>query len=256
MPSISSGIQIALQAVLAQSQAIEIVEHNVANANTIGYRRQSAVLSATTPTQIYGAEHGVGAGQRGTGVSLDRIQRFSIDFFDDRYRNVSADAKNWQMQQNIVNQVESTLSETSANGLLPTLDQFWSGWQTLAADPTNMALRASLLDDTSALTNGLNKRADQLLQMRSDQDLAIISRVDEINSSASQIAELNGEIARVLSIGEQPNDLMDKRDLLLDRLSELAGAKSTVQKNGTVLVTIDRHILVTGNEAIKIPICF
>ena len=79
----------------------------------------------------------------------------------------------------------------------------------------------------------------------------VSQRVDEINSSSARIAELNKEISHVLSVGEQPNDLLDERDMLLDRLSELAGATSHVQSNGQVVVSISGHMLVTGNEIIK-----
>ncbi len=61
-------------------------------------------------------------------------------------------------------------------------------------------------------------------------------RVDEINWAADQIARLNGEISRVISIGEQPNDLMDQRDVLLDRLAEITGATSSRQANGEEVV--------------------
>ncbi|MEI6290810.1 MAG: flagellar basal body protein, partial [Chloroflexota bacterium] len=62
MPNLTSGIGISLSAVLAQSQALEVVEHNIANANTPGYRRQSAVLSANVMTPATGTEYGTVAG--------------------------------------------------------------------------------------------------------------------------------------------------------------------------------------------------
>jgi flagellar hook-associated protein 1 FlgK len=252
MPSLSSGIHIALQAVLAHSQAIEVIEHNVANVNTRGYRRQAASLSATAPSQIYGSEHGPGAGQRGTGVTVDSIQRFSLDFFDGRFREALAGTKNWQMQQEALTQIESTLAETGSDGLTTRLDAFWSGWQLVAADPTNTSLRQALLDETGALTKAFNRRAESLTRLRDDQNAAVSSRVGEINTLGQRVAELNAEISRVLSLGEQPNDLLDQRDLLLDRLAESCGAVSSIQKNGEAVVTIGGHILVTGHDALRL----
>ena len=252
MPSLSTGIQIALQAVLAHSQALEVIDHNVANANTVGYRRQAALLSASAPSQIYGSEHGPGAGMRGTGVTVEAIQRFNLDFFDGRYRGAAAESKNWEMQQSVMVQMEQTLAETSNDGLLPKLDQFWSSWQMVSADPANPSLRMGLIDEAGALSNAFNRRAGALVQMRSDQDQAVSARVAEINALGSQVAQLNGEISRVLSLGEQPNDLLDKRDLLLDRLSEVSGATASVQKNGEAIVSIGGHILVTGHDALQI----
>lgn len=252
MPGLSSGINIALQALLAHSQAIEIIEHNVANANTVGYRRQSAVLSATVSSPAYMGDYGSNVGQRGTGVTVDSIKRFSLDFFDGRYRSAQAESKNWGMQKSTLVQMEATLAETGDDGLIAKMDEFWSGWQVLSSDPSNTSLRATLLDEAGELTDAFNSRAVQLNQLRVDQDALIGSRVDEINELAASIADLNGEISRVLSVGEQPNDLLDRRDLQLDRLAEIAGATSSVQANGEAVVSIGGHILITGHDALRL----
>ena len=254
MPSISSGISIALQAVLTHSQVLEITEHNIANASTKGYRRQSAILTTETPNSINGADHGIGAGQRGNGVTIDRIDRFNLAFFDGRYRAVSAEAQSWEAQSGILSHLESILAENSDDGLLPKLDQFWAGWQALSNEPTSTSLRTIVLDDASALATAFNRRATQITQMRSDQNLAVAGNVEEINSLASQIAQLNGNISRVISVGEQPNDLMDKRDLALDRLAELTGAVSSEQKNGEMLVSVGGHVLVMGQDTFKLEV--
>ncbi len=247
-----SGISSALQALLTHSQVMEITEHNVANASTPGYRRQSAILTAATPTPIVASEHGLGAGQRGSGVTIERIQRFNLSFFDGRYRAVTADQNNWQSQSEILNQLEPMMAETTEDGLLPKLDQFWTDWSSITSDPTATGLRTVLLEDAASLSLAFNRRANQIMQLRSDQNLAISSQVEEVNTLAGNIADLNAEIMKVLSVGEQPNDLMDKRDLAIDRLSELTGAVSFDQKNGDVLVSVGGHILVTGNEAIQL----
>lgn len=254
MPTISSGISVALQAVLTHSQVLEITEHNIANASTKGYRRQSAILTTETPNSINGADHGIGAGQRGNGVTIDRIDRFNLAFFDGRYRAVSAEAQSWEAQSGILSHLESILAENSDDGLLPKLDQFWAGWQALSNEPTSTSLRAIVLDDASALATAFNRRATQITQMRSDQNLAVAGNVEEINSLASQIAQLNGNISRVISVGEQPNDLLDKRDLALDRLAELTGAVSSEQKNGEMLVSVGGHVLVMGQDTFKLEV--
>jgi len=252
VPTISSGITIALQAVLTHSQALEIIEHNIANASTPGYRRQSALLTTAVPSPIMASEHGPGAGQRGGGVTIEKIQRFNLEFFDGRYRSISAETSNWEAQSGILSQLEPMLAETTEDGLLPKLDQFWAGWQKLSTDPTNTSLRSVLLDDAGSLATALNRRATQITQLRAEQNVVVVDQVNDINSLADQIAQLNGEISRVLSVGEQPNDLMDKRDLALDQLSELTGSVSYVQKNGEAVVSVGGHVLVIGHETFKL----
>jgi flagellar hook-associated protein 1 FlgK len=144
------------------------------------------------------------------------------------------------------------LAETTEDGLLPKLDQFWAGWQKLSTDPTNTSLRTILLDDAGSLASALNRRAAQITQLRAEQNQVIASHVDSINSLAGQIAQLNTEISRVLSVGEQPNDLMDKRDLALDQLAQLTGSVSFNQKNGEVVVSVGGHALVVGHESFQL----
>jgi len=251
MPSLSS-ISTALQAVLTHSQVLEITGHNVANASTPGYRRQTAILTAAIPTSINGSDYANGAGQKGGSVSIDRIHRFNLAFFDGRYRSISAETSNWEAQSEILTQLEATLAETSEDGLLPKLDQFWAGWQALSSDPTNTSLREVLLDDAASLATAFNRRVEQINLIRSDQNLVVGSHVDQINSLADEVAKLNAEISHVLSVGEQPNDLMDKRDLALDELANLTGAVSSEQKNGEMVVSIGGHVLVVGHDAFKL----
>jgi flagellar hook-associated protein 1 FlgK len=251
MTSLSS-ISTALQAVLTQSQVQEIIGHNVANASTPGYRRQAAVLTAGYPSSVDGADHVVGAGQMGGSVIIEKINRFNLAFFDGRYRSVSAETSSNEAQSGILNQLEATLAETSDDGLLPKLDQFWAGWQSLSSDPTNTSLRGVLLDDASSLALAFNRRVEQINMLRNDQNLSVSSQVDQVNSLAEQIAKLNGEISHVLSVGEQPNDLMDKRDLALDQLANLTGSVSSEQKNGEMMVSIGGHVLVVGHETVKL----
>jgi flagellar hook-associated protein 1 len=249
MPSLSSGINTALSAIMANSQAIETIEQNVANANTPGYRRRMPNLSSVASTFVYGAGVSVYTGQAGGGVNVDKIQRFSLDFFDSRYRAFAGESSDWQTRSGVLSQLETTLSETSDQGMIPTMDSFFSSWATLAANPADTALRQQVLDQAQGLTDAFNRRSAQMRQLRSDQDLAITDQVDQINSMAGQIADLNKEIAHTLAVGQQPNDLLDKRDLLLDQLAQSAGAVSYPQKDGSVTVSLNGHMLVSNDSA-------
>lgn len=254
MPGLSTGIQIALNAVLTHSQAIEIIEHNVANANTPGYRRQAAVVSSALAYPAYGIglDHTIGAGQQGSGILMERIQRFTSDYLDARYRSAGSEASDWSTRQDMLLRLEAVMAETSEAGLIPSLDQFWSAWQRLAADPTNLSLRTNLLSDANSLVTAIRSRRTEMTQMRVDSNQLLKNQVDEINNLASQIARINGEISHVQAVNEQPNDMLDQRDRLLDRLSEIAGAVSFVQPNGEVVVNINGHVLVAGRGTVQL----
>jgi len=254
MGSLFASINVSLRAMMAHQKAIEVIEHNVANANTPGYRRQSAVLAAGVPVSLSSFQNYGAAGQLGTGVTVEKIQRFSTEFFDTRFRTETTQAKRWDLAANQMAQIEVTLAETGSDGLIPKLDAFWKGWQALSADPTNPSLRAEILEQSKILVAGLSSRVEKLQEMQRDQNLLVRESVGEINTLAEKIAHLNGEIVHVQSVGEQPTDLLDERARLLDRLSEITGIGSHQQDNGSVLVSINGHALVFNNAVFKVNV--
>ncbi len=252
MPSLFSGINLALQTMLSHQHAILVIEHNVANANTEGYRRQEAVLSPGPSYPPPGITSGGIAGQIGGGVTISQIRRFNLDLLDHYYRTELSQSSRWEFTHNVLSHVEAILNETSDQGLTSLLDSFWSGWQALSADPTNMATRADLYFVSTSLASGLNDRAISLIKLRKDQDSQIIQKVDDVNAIARQIATLNSQIVNVQASGMQPNDLLDERDRLLDRLAVLTGAVSSLQNDGQVIVSIGGHALVLGNTSFSL----
>lgn len=252
MPNLFAGVSLALQSILSHQASVQVIEHNVANVNTPGYKRQEAVLKSGPAVSSQGASYNVGVGQMGTGVVVDKIRRFSTDFYDMRYRSEIQSAAQYNLEASILAQVQAEFSETSTNGLLNKLDEFWAGWQRLSADPSNSALKAELVDVANTLTQAIKSRALNIRTVQAEQNLQISQRVDSINQLAEQVARLNGEIMRVVSIGEQPNDLMDQRDVILDELAKLSGATSFLQPEGDVIVSINGHVLVQGVTPFKL----
>ncbi len=252
MSNLFSGINLAYQAMLAQQQAMEITEHNVANANTPGFRRQGVMLSAGLPYGRITLMGEGGIGQMGSGVLVEKIQRFSIGFFDRRYRLEASEARRWSVQSDSLKQLEAAMGETSSGGLLPIMDQFYASWRTLADAPSNPSARALVREQASTLVSAFNHRSARIDTLIADQRQGLAQGVDEFNDLIAQVAHLNGEISRVLSTGQQPNDLLDQRDRLLDRLSELGGIQSFLQPNGEVMVSIGGHNVVTGRESFNI----
>jgi flagellar hook-associated protein 1 FlgK len=254
MPGLSAGLNLALNALLAHQQAIEVIEHNVANANTPGYHRQEAMLAAGLAYPSPRLAGGTYPGQMGTGVMVTQIRRFNLEFYDTRLRRESAEAKGWETAAQALTQVETMMAENTTDGLLPKLNAFFNGWQALSDDPANMALRADLVERSKALADGFQSRAVNLTALRKDQDLAIRERVNEVNGLTTQVARLNTEIANVKAAGDAPNDLLDQRDQMLNRLSELTGATVNFQENGEALVAVNGHALVFSSTAYQLEV--
>ena len=246
MPSFS-GISVALQSLLTQQQAMDIVGHNVANANTTGYHRQEAVLSAGPTQGPPGYVNSTIMSQIGTGVVLNSIKRYNDSFTDNRFRSETALSSQWTMENNVLKQVESTEAETSTDGLSSKLDAFWASWKAVSTTPEDTSLRANLLETGKAVAGAFNTRFNNLTQIQQDLDNTVVQNVQEINTLATQIAQLNTQVSRYQTPSTQPNDFLDQQANYLDRLAQLTGAKITFEANGQAMVSIGGHMLVQGS---------
>ena len=114
MTTLFSGINLALQALMSHQASLHVVEQNVANVNTPGYHRQEAILSAGYPYPRAGFMRGLIDGQYGRGVFVDRIKRFNVEFFNNRYRGEVSSASGWNLQGYVLSQVEATMARIAA----------------------------------------------------------------------------------------------------------------------------------------------
>ena len=252
MSGLFSGINTALKAILSQQVAMQVIEHNVANANNENYTRQEAVITAAPPDSPAGLDSSFMTGQIGTGSVVNYIKRYSLEFMDNRLRSEMSNASQWEMNTQLLSQIEATMAEAGDDGITAKLGAFWEGWQSLSTDPGSQIYRADLYERATNLVDAFHRRSQSIYAFREDQDLAIQERVSEINGLASQLARMNEEIARVTAYGNQPNDLLDQRDAMIDRLAEITGVVSHIQDDGSVMVSLGGHALVVGGHSFSL----
>lgn len=238
---------IARSALLTHQTALQTISQNVANAETPGYSRQEAVLSANTPVRMtYGSV--------GTGVSVSTIIRKRDILLDETYRSANTLAGDAGMRRDLLQQLEAVFGEPSDAGMANALDQFWNSWSDLSAQPSSLAARAVVQQRGRQLGQLFNDYDTQLSTLRSNSLERLDNTVERINSLASQVAELNVRIVGSESGGNTANDLRDMRDLKLDELSKIAGTRVVPQPNGSVSVLIGNSMLVEGETAVPLSV--
>lgn len=234
------GLQTALKGLLAQQRSLDVTSHNVANANTVGYSRQEAVLGASTPLRIpAGATQDGSAAELGTGVDVLAYRRLRDQFIDLQHRAQSMRLGGLAAQVKGLDSVEVALAEPGNNGISAQLAKFWSGWEDLANAPENQATRQALVENGVGLAGGIAELDRQLAtasEQAAGEYAAITGAGGEVGQMAGEIAKLNEAISTSLSSGATPNDLFDRRDLLLDKLSGLAQLSVTDLGNGLIEV--------------------
>jgi flagellar hook-associated protein 1 len=249
MYSTFHGLEIGKRSILAQQAALSTTGHNIANANTVGYTRQEAVLQATTPLAYPNKNDGTAAMTMGTGVEVSELKRIRNQFLDQQYRNEQQKTGYWETTTAALSSVESVLNEPTEFGLNGTMDRFWQSFQELVKQPESLAVRTVVIANGKAVADTFNTISTGIDQVEKDLNVQLNGKEAEINASAKEVADLNKQIALMTASGYQPNDLLDKRDVVLDKLSKLVNIQVTPDQNGVVNVSVSGVALVNGKDA-------
>ncbi len=243
-----SGIELARRALRAQQRSLDVVGHNVANANTPGYSKQVATHSATNPYAAPGFHGNPGSGQVGTGVEVSQITRQRDQFVEMRLRQENHNLGYWDAVDKGLSQVELIFNEPSDYNIHQALDNYWDSLQELSKNPQDESARAVVLQRAEVLTETIRHTHSQLSKQRENYNDLLAVKASDVNSLAERIAQLNDQIGKVRASGQNPNDLMDKRDVLLEELSALTNIEVVEDSTGMVLVSISGAALVQRNQ--------
>ncbi len=239
-----SGFELASRALAAQQRALDVTGHNIANASTPGYVRQRPLLGATDPYTFGSFGRPAHAGMVGTGVQVMEIQRLSNSFLNAQGRMVAADESAWSLRHEALSRLEALTNEPGDSGLHALLDRFWSSWQALSTDPGSTALRQGVVQAASSLTDGFARADRQVSALVANADEGIRSEVVHMNALAEQISSLNQSIRVARAVGDNPNDLFDQRDLLLEELAGVTNIQVREYTDGSVAVSVAGYDLV------------
>jgi len=242
-----SGLNIGLSSLYAQRAGLELTGHNVANANTEGYSRQRVSLAADggplTP-----ALHSTWDGA-GNGVTVEGYDRIRDVFLEARALQERGEQSRLGTGQLVLSRVESVFAEPGDSALRSQLDDFWAGWDDIANKPTEEAPRNQLLQRAQTLAAGFNSALDSLDSQRVGFREQLSVTVADVNTAATSVAEYNRAIMAAVQGGGSANDLKDRRDVLVQRLGQMAGASVQQGPNGSVDVLIGTTKLVDGQTA-------
>lgn len=232
------GLELGRRAIQTQQRALDVTGHNIANANTEGYTRQIADMSASLPYTVPAFNSPMTPLQVGTGVDITAIRRIREGFLDYQIRNETNTLGYWESKRDALEKIEVILREPSDSGLRSVMDQYWSSMQELSKNPESEGIRALVRETGITLANTFNQLSQQLTDLQNDADTSVSIKVSEANNYASQINALNQQISVLQAAGQNANDLRDKRDLLLDQLSRLMDIVYTEDTAGVVSVTV------------------
>ena len=231
----------AVSGLQAFQRSISVAGHNISNANTEGYTRQRVELGTRQPSFS-------GQGYIGNGVQIEGVKRLFDQFVVDRLRDTSSSTSQYETLFQFSERVSDILGDTDA-GLSAGLENFFDAVQTVADDPASTPARQLLLSESDSLVARFHNLDSQLQSIGAEINGNLGNIVTEINGLSAAIADTNKNIAEATSqgSGETPNDLLDKRDQMVNRLSELVSVRTVEQDDGALNVFVGSgQSLVTG----------
>ncbi|MDR1733147.1 MAG: flagellar hook-associated protein FlgK, partial [Synergistaceae bacterium] len=242
-----AGLEMGQRALNAFRLGIQTAGHNISNVNTEGYSRQRVNLATTFPYDY------PTAGQVGTGVKATDIIRIRDEFLDYQYRLESQTAGYWEKINEFYNTLQVYFAEPGGEGVSSALNSFWSSLNDLQVNPESIAIRETVVQNAKTLGNMLDNLINNMDNYASSVNKEIRSAVDEANTILYEIASLNKQIAFVQASEQNPNDLLDKRDLLLDKLSKMIDIDiqepfQNGDLTGEFFVTLNGRTLVQGDK--------
>ncbi len=233
------------RALLSHQLTLSTIGQNIANVNTPGYSRQRVSLAASQPLKT-------GLGLIGTGVQVQDIRQVRDLFLGDQLRQENKSLGRWQFREKIVSQMETMFNEPGETSLRTHLDDLFNSFAQLENAPESNTARTDIVAKAVTLTNDFRQLSAQLNSLRDSVDRDLGNRVGEVNRLSSEIADLNQQVARMELGGNRANDIRDRRDLLIDKLSDLVDVNVVEDTNGAARVYIGSMALVDGNVQYEI----
>lgn len=249
MGSTFSGIELGKRSIMAHTDAISTAGHNISNANTEGYSRQRVQMKEFDPLYKPDLERAERAGMIGQGIDVQSINRVRDEMLDQRITAQQNQESYWDTRSKYYTMIEQIYNEPDEVSVRSNMDKFWESWQELSVNPESHAARQAVVSRGESLADSIKSKWENLMGVGSLINSDIEATVKQVNSYANQIAALNSEIVRSRGMGDNPNDLLDRRDLLVDKLSKLANITTDQRDSDEFMVHLDGRVLVQGGVA-------
>lgn len=247
-----AGIEIGKRSLMAHSTQVQTAGHNISNADTEGYSRQRVIVKSFEPIYRPDLERAMVPGQIGQGCDVESINRIKDELLESRIVEQKNVESYWETRDKYYSMIESVYNEPNDVSVRTNMDKFWQGWQELSTYPESDVARLAVVVRGQTLTNSIQQQYKSLRGIGDQINGDIEAVVKQVNDLSRQIASVNGEIVRSKGLGDNPNDLMDRRDLLVEKLSSLINVTVTQKDPDEFMVHTDGQIIVQGSLARQI----
>ena len=237
-------------AVNAYRQALSTTSNNIANVNTPGYSRRELRIGESFPVEE-------GVFSFGSGAQAEAVARAYDEFVERSLRDATSDLQANEPVIDYTNRIVDIMG-TGAVSISSALDAFFNAAEQLSTDPRSAPLRTDFLNSAEILAGRFKDISSQVDNIGVESQLSLRQSVEELNALSEQLLKVNKQLNRKSRVIEQPPGMLDERDTILRKMSELVKLGVTELPNGQVQVNFGGvgrgYEIVTVNDAKPVEI--
>ncbi|HYE08162.1 MAG TPA: flagellar hook-associated protein FlgK, partial [Planctomycetota bacterium] len=239
----ADALEIGLTALRAHQRAMEVTGHNIANAATPGYSRQRVSMTTPMPERVR-------PGMLGRGVEISAVRRSTDELLVERLRRSQSESGRLDGLGATLSAVEAAFAEPGEAGFGASINRFFATIEDLSNNPESSAMKSAVAAEMETFPRRLNDLAGQIEGLRQDLRDALPIQLAEVNAITSQIAELNQRVSAETLAGNNPNDLLDRREALCNELSTYFDLRVSIDpRDGVARIDLGGRLLVSFDRA-------
>jgi len=234
-----------LSAIRATQVALDTLANNIANASTPGYHRRDVGFQERPSLVMDGLRYG-------TGTDVAAIRRFRDGVVEGALTRVVSDLADATQQLDALQQIES-LFATSDGSIHERFQTFFNELERLGARPDDRLQRQIVIGSADSLAGELRHLAGQLQALSESLDREIEQTVGRVNAIGIELAELNKRIRLASALGQEPHDLRDRRDSLVNELADLIDVVTQSQSEDPPVLIAGGNVPI-GNRPLQLSV--
>lgn len=215
MPSTFFGLQIAYSGLKASNAALNTTGNNIANVDTKGYSRQTVSTAAAESMRVFATY-----GCAGAGVDTLAIERVRDSFYDEKFRDNETRLGEYERKQYYMSIVETYFKDDGKTGFKSIFDDMMDAMEEVTKNGSSTSTKSAYVSSVKTLADYFNNMAGDLMDLQKDINDELRIQINQVNSIAEELATINKQINVIELTGTTANELRDKRDLLVDNLSQ------------------------------------
>ena len=239
MAGLFGSLELAKKSLITNQYAFQVIGHNIANINTDNYTRRRIDLSPSSSVQLGGNTYG-------TGVDIAQVHGVRDRFLEYQIQKETQNSGKQESMSGYFEIVEALFSEKTSTGIGTSMQSFFNSWSDLSNNPTGLAERYSVVSKGTILASKVKEIYTQLSSQQAIQDNTVYTTVQTINTAAQEIASINTKISAGLKVGEEMNDLRDRRNVLLEELGTQVGINVYENEAGEMTVEMAGKPFIVG----------